>query len=285
MTPFMRQMLSDSSAGMGIPLEFSIDPLTVVARGAAVFAGSLKIDFSRPAEIQRGALQIQLEYEPMGTDTEPAIGGKLVTSGDRKLDGYTVEFVNREARPPWRSGKMKVNSNGAFMTQLFASASGRNTYQIEVCDAQGRPQECAPNELAYTLTTIVFQRPPLEHNIGVETVGNQISIFFKKGVTLPARKMRVHMTAEALKPGSNGCGIHIPVVQGPYAKADLNRAIGFLSIFDHQVRREVPPNSEVEITLEIDESRILKGEAYIPVIDQSFELPMIDMKKPTPESG
>src|SRR5438876_196731 len=283
LTPYMRQMLSDTSVGLGIPLEFGIDPLTVVARGAAVFAGGLKVDFSRPATVQHGAFQVQLEFEPMGTDTEPTIGGKIVASEGQKLEGCTVEFVNRDAQPPWRSGKTKVNSNGVFLTQLFAGSAGQNVYQIEVCDATGKRQECTPAELTYTLTTVVFQRPPLEHNIGVETVGNQISLFFKKGATLPARKMRVHMTAEALRPGSNGRGIHIPVVEGPYPKADLNRAIGFLSIFDHQVKREVPPNSELEITLEIDESRILKGEAYIPVIDQSFELPMIDMKKPTPK--
>lgn len=283
LTPYMRQMLSDSSIGLGIPLEFSIDPLTVVARGAAVFAGGLKIDFSKPAAPEAGTFQIELEYQPMGTDTEPTIGGKVLPPPGQRVEGGTVELVNANSQPPWRSGKIKLNSNGAFMTQLFAEANNQNIFAIELCDVTGKKLRCSPSELTYTVTTVVFERPPLEHNIGVETLGNKISLFFKKGTSLPARKMRVHTTAEVLRPGKDAHGIHIPVVEGPYPKADLNRAIGFLSIFDHQIRREIPPNSEVEITLEIDESRILKGEAYIPVIDQSFELPMIDMKKPTPK--
>jgi molecular chaperone DnaK len=35
--PYFREMLRD---GLGIPIDFSQDPLTVVARGAAVFAGT-----------------------------------------------------------------------------------------------------------------------------------------------------------------------------------------------------------------------------------------------------
>jgi molecular chaperone DnaK len=40
--PYLRQVLPDTKEGLGIPLEFGIDPLTVVAQGAALFAGGAK---------------------------------------------------------------------------------------------------------------------------------------------------------------------------------------------------------------------------------------------------
>lgn len=283
MTPYMRQLLSDPSTGLGIPLEFSLDPLTVVAQGAAVFAGGLKVDLSRSASVDPSTFRAELEYQPMGTEIKPTIGGKIIGPGGQKAEGFTVEFVNSQSQPPWRSGKVKLNQNGAFMTHLFAEANTQNIFAIELCDSTGKKQRCSPGELVYTVTSVVFERAPLEHNIGVETLGNTMNVFFKKGTPLPARKMHVHTAAEALRPGDGGKAIRLPVVQGPYPKADRNRAIGFLTIFDNQIRREIPPNGEIEITLEIDESRNLKGEAYVPVIDQSFELPMIDMKIPTPE--
>ena len=42
--PLMRQRLADRKAGLGIALESSIDPLTVVARGAAIFAGTQRLE-------------------------------------------------------------------------------------------------------------------------------------------------------------------------------------------------------------------------------------------------
>jgi molecular chaperone DnaK len=44
LAPFLREMLQDPIEGLlGIPLDFSIDPLTVVAQGAAIFAGTQRL--------------------------------------------------------------------------------------------------------------------------------------------------------------------------------------------------------------------------------------------------
>ena len=41
--PFLTERLRDSRDGLGIPIEFSLDPLTVFARGAAIFAGTQRL--------------------------------------------------------------------------------------------------------------------------------------------------------------------------------------------------------------------------------------------------
>jgi len=72
--PYLRDRLADKKSGLGIPLEFSIDPLTVVARGAAIFAGTRRLEGVASAPLAQGQLAVHLDYEPMGPETEPLLG-------------------------------------------------------------------------------------------------------------------------------------------------------------------------------------------------------------------
>ncbi len=66
--------------------------------------------------------------------------------------------------------------------------------------------------------------------------------------------------------------IRIPVVEGENKlRADRNRLSGKLEIPAHKLKRDLPAGSEVEITIEIDQSRLVKTQAYIPLLDEHFE--------------
>src|SRR5262249_44988298 len=92
MTPYLRQRLADGHEGLGIPLETSIDPMTIVAKGAAVFAGTQRLDEAAPAPAA-GQFAVQLEYQPVGNDPEPLVGGKVLAEG-QDLSGYAIEFLD-----------------------------------------------------------------------------------------------------------------------------------------------------------------------------------------------
>ena len=55
--------------------------------------------------VAAGQYAIELEYQPAGPDPEPVVGGQVMAQNGEALSGYSIEFVNAEARPPWRSGK------------------------------------------------------------------------------------------------------------------------------------------------------------------------------------
>jgi len=65
--------------------------------------------------------------------------------------------------------------------------------------------------------------------------------------------------------------IRIPLLEGEHERADRNRRIGRLEVSPAQVRRDVPEGSEVEVTLRIDESRLVVARAYVPILDEEFE--------------
>jgi molecular chaperone DnaK len=273
--PHLLEMLVDPKEGLGIPIECDINPMTVVAQGAAVFAATQQRRpvSSRRTPISTDCIQLQLEYKPVAADTEPLIGGKVVNPPSGSLEGYTIEFFNNEAKPAWRSGKVRLSREGTFMTSLWAERGRRNTFAIELLGPTGRRCSTEPAEIDY-MVAVEPAKSPLPHNIGIAMANNKVDWFFRKGAELPLIvKNRLHSTTEELRRGQSGQRIRIPVVEGlDIAEADLNRAIGVMELNASDIPRDVPIGSDVEITLAIDESRILTGSAYIPVIDEVIEL-------------
>lgn len=280
-TPYLRQVLGDVTSGLGIPLESSVDPLTVVAQGAALFAGGQKL--SAPvASAKTGEFVLDLEYKAIGGETEPLVGGKVITSAYRDFTGFYVRFVNSGARPPWESGNIPLQPNGSFMATLWAEKGGQNTFQIELMDPAGKRCRISPSSLNYTVG-LVMTDPPLTHNIGIAMADNKVDVLFKKGTPLPAKAKSVHKTVLAIRRESSGEEIRIPFVEGNHIDADLNRKIGHLVIPATKVNRDLPSGSEIEIKLEIDRSRLLKGSIYVPILDEEFAITLEGLVEPQPD--
>jgi molecular chaperone DnaK len=82
--------------------------------------------------------------------------------------------------------------------------------------------------------------------------------------------------------GQDGELIRIPIVEGENELADRNRLIGSIEIRATNIRRELPTGSEIELTLSIDTSRIVKAKAYVPVLDEEFEAAAVDLTRANP---
>ncbi len=270
LTPYLREQLTDRNEGLGIPLEFSMDPLTVVARGAAIFAGTQRIEGIAVKPMAMGQYTIQLEYKPVGPDIEPLVGGKVLAAEGENLSGFTIEFINAEARPQWRSGKIGLDPNGTFVTNLWAEKGRPNTFLIELCDARGTKRETDTDRFTYTIGISITEQP-LIHSVGVALANNEVEVYFEKGRPLPARRRNILRTAFETRRSQAEHRITIPVVEGEKRRADRNRLIGSLEISAAQIKRDVPAGSEVEITIEIDQSRLVRTKAYIPLLDEEYE--------------
>lgn len=266
--PYFREILS---AGLGIPIDFSQDPLTVVARGAAVFAGTQKISagLQKKAAVGEFQLVISDKYKPVGHETDPLIAGKVTSPSGDSTSGFKIEFVNPATK--WRSGQIPLNAEGAFMSNLLAERGCRNVFQIEVANAQGSLQKVVPDQVVYTVGAVIEEQPLLK-SIGLAKADNTIDWFFKAGSGLPQKKRwpKSHRTTVELKAGEPGTAVEIPIVEGECEFADRNRRVGSLTIDSNDVRRDLPAGSEVEITLRVDTSRCIQVEAYFPILDEEF---------------
>ncbi len=171
-----RQHIEDPHEGLGLRLDFSVDPRTVVVRGAAIFAGTQ---------------MLEIPPEPLLTD------------------------------------------------------------QRQVVEPSATP---------------------LIHSIGVALPDNEVSFFIEKGATLPSRVRKEWRIPAPIHRGVSEETIHLPVVEGENIRADRNRLIGYLEIKSEEIQRDIPAGTLVEITIQIDESRIVTCSAYIALLDQEFEI-------------
>jgi molecular chaperone DnaK len=277
LAPYLIEMLADPQVGLGIPLEFSIDPFTVVARGAAVFAGTQRLNHNETfAAAVPGCYQIDLEYQPVGVDDQPIIGGRVHSAEKKELAGYGLEISS----PQWSSGRIPLSANGSFMTTVLADRGVRNEYALKLFDPQGTPLDVEPKSFAYTIGNATASQP-LIHSMGIALANNETAWFLKKGTPLPARHREKLRTAVDVHRGSGDDVIRIPVIEGENRLADRNQQIGVLEIKSAHLRRDVPAGSEVEVTLVIDENRLINTSAYIPLLDEEFEA-VIDLKIITP---
>jgi len=273
--PYLRDRLADRQNGLGIRVDFSIDPLTVVARGAAIFAGTQRL--ARDEKVlecqrQEGFYTISFPgWTFKGNDSETMVGGTIKGPGEQSFKNYTVEFINPKSN--WRSGLISVGEEGSFLTPLWVKEGEPNRFVVELHDPTGRmlPSVTEPGELTYTVG-MVISNVPLTYSVGVALANNEVEWFLDKGRDLPARGRKVLRTAFEVRQGQTGDVIRIPIVEGGNPRADRNQRIGKLEVSSEKVRRDLPISTEVHVTIEIDASRLVRAKAYIPLLDEEFDV-------------
>jgi molecular chaperone DnaK len=281
LSPYVRERLAKTK----IPLEFSVDPLTVVARGAAIFARTQRRKRAPVAPPPIGDYALDLKYEPVVNQPEAMVGGKVIPSAGASLAGLTLEFSNPDSRPPWKGGKVPVGANGSFVTPVWIEENKENTLRAQLFDARGNACPLKENTFRITYLLVVPPAPTVIHSIGVALADNQTDVFLERGAPIPARfRSRKHQTAKSVTRGTGSHVLRIPVVEGQSPRADRNRLIGVLEIPAGEIKRDLPAGSEIHLTLEMDTSHLLTTTAYIPVLDQLFaKVFRPDIPDPSPE--
>lgn len=263
---YFQQLLEES---LLIPLDYSVDPFTVVARGAAKFAGTQRLTTRASKPVAAGEYIIELKHKPVGIESAPTVVGKVSGATAKVFTGFTLEIVN--AKTQWRSGKIALAADGVFEAILYANKGEKNTFAIELYDSSARKQKVNPDTLTYTIDMVVDEQPVI-HSIGIALANNEYAKFFKKGAGLPQRKTwpDPFHTVKPLKQGQSGEVIWIPIIEGENELADRNHVIGRIPIEADNIRGDLPAGSEVDITMKYDENRTIWVLAYVRILDDEF---------------
>lgn len=245
----------------GVEAKHYVDPMTIVARGAALFASTQRLPTTLRKKRAGAAIELHLEYEPMTTDPTPLIVGK-VTSPVPPPPGLKIQVQGAPLSP--------VQPNGAFAIDLRLQQNQLNAFALQAFDGAGNPLATEPDSIKI-LHGFSIAKPPLSQSVGIMLANNSVHWYLKKGVVLPARQTVTHQTTKSIKRGQSGEAIHVPLVQGESSRADRNKVIGVLHIHADKIDRDLPEGSTIEVTLAVDESAQTVGRAYVPALDQWFE--------------
>jgi molecular chaperone DnaK len=266
LAPYFRAIVKQR---LGVPFDFNVDPLTVVARGAAVFASTQRIAAapSAKAPLRTNRFGFELLYKPVGAEPDPLVGGRITVPTGGTVVGYSLEVMNQQSK--WRSGKITLNESAAFQLNVRAEKGIQNVFVLELRDPTGTLCETEPAEFNYTMGMVVDEQPII-NNVGVAMADNRLGVHFTKGQSLPAKSTRTYRTAVGVRRGESGNVLRIPIVEGNRDLADRNILIGSLEITAEKVKRDIPAGCEIEVTFAMDASRMLKVVAYVPLLDEEF---------------
>lgn len=283
--PYLRERVADPRHGLGVALDFGHDPMTVVARGAAVFAGAQPLPEGwGAAPVEPGTFTVRCEYPRVSPDLDPIVVGRVTAPDGAPAAGVSVELVNEESDPPWRSGQLALTGQGGFTSTLRAERGRQNTFHIRLTDPTGTRLPSVPDRLTYTVGAVETE-PMLTHAVGVGLADNQVRPLVERGARLPVRRTTPLRTTVTVQRGEGGGLIRIPVLEGEQPRADRNRTIGRIEVGAAQVARTVPAGSEVRLTLEIDASRLVRVSAFVPLLDETFETAISLLSEPVLDTG
>ncbi len=288
-SPLIRQMLKEQITPN---IDTSIDPMTAVATGAALYASTLDAEINND-EIQVGTIKLELGYDSTSVETSEWVSVKLANKDS--LPKVWVEFVR--ADKAWSSGKTEVDLNGNVIeTNLLEGKP--NSFSIIVYDDRGNSIPCFPSEFTIIQGAKVGSAP-LPYNIGIAiwSENKKRGVFkmakgLEKNKPLPAIGVVNDLkTSSQLRPGMEKDIITIPVYQtDDFAEAEGKTAALYEYVADVVITGDdvdclIPADSSVDVTLKVDSSEQMKVEVHFLAADITVEKELDTNKKQSVEEA
>lgn len=263
--PSIRKRLEDE---LNIKVDSSVDPLTVVAQGACIFAISQRIPKEYLNEEKKKTTQgmhnISLNYATLTSDTEELVTGSIEGLADK--EDYFVQVQADSGT--WNGQKTKVNK-GKFSYVVKVQKNKENLYWIYLFDSKSNPVKISQDSLSIT-NGLSVSGAPAPHSIKVvvaEQTKNVCEAVFDKGDILPLKKrLTEYKTSRKLRKGEDN-SLDIEIVEGESEIPDRNTVLCKVGIKGSELPHDLPAGTPVELIVEINESRELSVTAYIPLID------------------
>jgi molecular chaperone DnaK len=263
-TPLLRQRVAEA---LHAPIAEGLDPMTLVAQGAAIYAATSALDARPAGPLVRRGVRLWLQFPAVSSDLTPHVVGRALAG-----DGSTLPRRVALARDygGWHSGWLELDGEHAFATMVELLPRRANAFALTADDGAGNDVPVEPRSLTI-VQGLTINDPPLSRTIGVALASDRVQAYFERGTPLPARRSFTHTTIESVAKGSSESVLKIPIVQGEHDHAHLCRLVGTLEIPGSAIARSLPAGSDVELTIELDRGGRLAARALVPTLDQSFE--------------
>lgn len=266
-----------------VAINSTINPMTAVATGAALYAGTLPAP--RPATVHRSAVaggppvptaneavNLRLDYEP-ASELEDAT---IIVHGNDPRIGW-IEIGSRNG--DYNSGRL-TPADGGNVLILPLNQPKANDFIVKCFTTGGDPLPCDPDEFSI-FRGLTAGAAPMPHSYRVELQNpdqpedHVDRTLIQQGAPLPARgAIKVRTTAE-LSRGSNQ-RIQIKIWEGDRKNLRANLLAYSLELDGTNVPRKLPANTEIEISIEVDASRLARARVYIPIADELIDIPKRD---------
>lgn len=277
-SPNLRQMLKEQVTEK---IDTSIDPMTAVARGAALYASTISVPESiRTAAADQTKVQLDIGHEATSVETSELITIKVAGDANHALNDVQVELERGDRG--WSSGRCTISELGEVI-EVQLETGRANFFTISLFDQHGNRIQCEPDQF-----TILQGTKPgsatLPYHFGIELrdVDSGKLVFLplpglEKNKSYPAIGVKNDLKTQ--KPaGPNMGDILIPIYEGDAASKGT-RAIFSEHVYDAVIKGVdlkafLPADSPVELTVTVVRDGEIKMKAYFPTLDDTITIPV-----------
>ena len=278
-SPLVRTMLKEQVTPN---VDTSINPMTAVAIGAALYASTKDNEISEE-ELKTQDIILDITHDSMTVDPELWIPVSIKSGAENVI----VQFVRSDNA--WDSGKQEIDLNGNVV-QLILVKGVPNSFRVECYDKQGNRLNCFPSEITIIQGSRVGSATlPYDISLGVfnEDKNKEVTLCVKgleRNKTVPAVGIRNGLfTTSQLRPGVETDIVRIPLYQadqdGENKSVVLFEYVGEILITGDDVDVQIPQNSNIDITVKVDENQQMTVEAFFPDQDITISKSIDTSKK------
>ncbi len=270
--PLIRKRIKEET---GIFVDSSIDPTSAVVEGAAYYAGSKPTAIIKeeteerevPVGADDNAIDSSLFYEQNTRDME-----ELITC--RVTSDTVVNYRVLRVDGGYDSG-IKDIVDAAFSEFVPLLKGKLNRFKIQLLDNGQNVLKTigsiAINQGSYN---VLGQPLPLDICMEIDDMDSsttRLEKIFAKGSILPLKK-KIYKTASKTILQDSKANLIINIIEGKSnGLPSSGLSIGFIEIFGKDLEEDLIKGTDIEIELEITESRDLKINVYLQSCDQEFQ--------------
>ncbi|MBR1503406.1 MAG: Hsp70 family protein [Prevotella sp.] len=273
-SPLIRQMLREQITPN---VDTSIDPMTAVATGAALYASTKDADV-KDSDIEIGTIKLEIGYESNSVEQSEWVSVKLDKAGSGAAcpNKVLVEFVRGDNA--WSSGKTEIDEMGNVIEANLVEGKS-NAFTVVTYNEKGDQLPCFPSEITI-IQGVKVGSAPLPYNIGIAIWDDHKNkAVFKAATGLEKNKPMPAVgvvnglsTSKQLRPGMIGDVLTVPIYQceddpGVGRTAALYEYVEDVVVTGEEIESLIPENSPVDLTVKVDNSGQLTMEIYFPSVD------------------
>ncbi|GAA0310944.1 hypothetical protein GCM10009087_21290 [Sphingomonas oligophenolica] len=265
--PIVRERVPDE---LGVATDLDIDPMTAVARGAAIYAESREWTKGEAAGKQSrvrhdAGAAVSYDFEARTTRERARI--RVTASGE--TTGLRVTATASDGRD---YGERAVAEGPIYIVQL---GDGETRVVMTVVDAEGRRVEDACAELTITRVAAVAAGAPCTSTIAVKVEDgdgtraiNVLEPLLRKGETLPRQGTKALRAGRRLDPGSpEWIDVELFEQAEGVAEPEANLLIGSFRLSGEDLpayAAPLKPGEQVILHWSVDDSQLIRCSIELP---------------------
>ncbi len=293
-SPVLRKMLKEQITDK---VDTSIDPMTAVANGAALFASTLSVSEEvKEQNRDKTKLQLEVNYEASTVELDSLLNISVLkdkTIGEIPSEVF-VEIVSNDGS--WSSGKKQIGEKKTLL-EVILNEGVSNVFNIRAFDGKGNKIECQPEQFNILqgigglegMTVLPYHICIVKH---FEDEDKDLIASVKgleKNNKVPAVGVRNGLqTRNEIRPGMASDIIRIPIYQGDYnaerSNPLLNDLVQEIIITGEHLPKLLPIGSPVDLTIKVDRSEKMKVTVEFPTIEHTEEVEIVIQQKEPPTS-